>query len=305
MRNNHHLHFHSEPNNNANNPSCSIERSQLSSPSCNVSSRNSFIRASNYEFNFCIWRSCEGSQGGAIYLSVSSSEATLTVSHCEFHNCNASCEGEDLSEGGAIYANQIGEVTVEHSPFASCHAEYAGNNGGGGIQMFSIQTQSIVTDCFFSHCSSAQDGGGISNRFSYALNKEMICISCFFTNNEAKGDGGGAFEFWEFHNPIGCTNSLFNSNKATRGGAMSIGNFSIATPNTLITFCFYNHNDGSGYGNDYCTHPDISDSPFLHSFTTTELNRSCYFDYGWSAYPLDNNWLPHAGNSVLWCEIQS
>ena len=286
MRINYHSFLHSNPNNNANNPSCLIDRSEAFSPSGNVSSRNSFTSASKYEFNSCIWRSCTGSQGGAIYVSVSSSEATLTAAHCEFQDCNSS------SEGGAIYAYQIGEVTVRYSVFDSCHAVSPDNNGGGGIQMFYIQTQSLITDSYFADCTSLYDAGAISNRYSYAQNQYMICSSCLFINNEAKGDGGGAFEFWQFRNPMGATNTLFCTNKALRGGAVSIGEGYIPFPEAVIRFCFFHLNLAPGKGNDFSTDSPISQSPFLHSFTTTELNRNCWFDSSRNYYPLDNNWFP-------------
>ena len=286
MRNNYHSFLHSNPNYNANNPSCLIDGSETFSPLCNVSSRNRFIRASKYEFNSCIWRSCEGSQGGAIYVTVSSSEATLTVSHCEFHNCKSS------SEGGAIYASQIGEVTLRNSIFDSCHAVYASNNGGGGIQMFHIKTQSFISESYFSRCTCYEDGGAISNRYSYAKKQYIICKSCLFISNEAKVDGGGAFEFWEFYNPMGCTDTLFCTNNAKRGGAVSIGGGYVSVPEKVISFCFFHGNLAPGKGNDFCTFPYMSKNPFLHSFTTAELNRNCYYDSNWHPYPLDNNLLP-------------
>ena len=163
--------------------------------------------------------------------------------------------------------------------------------GGGGIGMDYIQTQPHVEFCNFVHCSSGNDGGGISMYCSYSHPNTLPLTKCRFfccyANSTANGDGG-AIIVWENKEVFGFSNCLFSSGHSIlRAGGTSFGFTSMTQVSFyFICFSFFTGNTAPN-GNDICLY-NVKGNPILHSFTTTAVNTL----YNSSSASYVTDWLP-------------
>ena len=198
------------------------------------------------------------------------SSVTLSVTNGEFYECKATSD-----RGGGIYCQGIGKVTVKTSFFSWCTCKANSDLGGGGIGVYDIQTQPHIECCDFVHCSSGNDGGGISICYSYSHPDTLPITKCRFfccyANSTANGDGG-AIILWKNQEIFGLSNCLFSSGHSIlRAGATSFGFGSmIQVSFSFICFSFFSGNTAPN-GNDICLY-NVKGNPILHSFTTIDVN---------------------------------
>ncbi len=157
------------------------------------------VTAANVTIRGLTFRNCmlDGTEdGGAIYTD-SSSEKTSVID-CSFTNCRA-------RHGGAIRLGAA-NAWLEGCDFNDCHAGTTANNTarhGGGVNVSTAATGSVITNCTFTGCTAYQGGAvktpapatktGFSERASYT-----IVSGCTFTrnapvrqNNSGNPVGGG------------------------------------------------------------------------------------------------------------------
>ena len=289
VRNHHHLHYAYTIKNNKETPTCSVNGTTRTKPICNTSHPNKLTAKGSYLFTSCEWSSCHAANGSAIY--VSNSDIELKVKICTFHSCEADIDG------GGIYAQPADIVHVEHSFFHKCKSKGTGvNDGGGGIWLYSIATEILVTSTDFASCTVEYDGGGVNiwSSSSQRGNKNTVqnCryVNCY-GNNVYKSEGGGACS-WSCDYDVGITNTLFSHCSNYHGGGFKTMVKTNPIHN-LITFCFFTHNSAyENCGNDACLNPEVSGSPFLYCFTTLLSNSASTYSYSDGGYRTKDGWLP-------------
>ena len=168
----------------------------------------------------CKFESCEcfgntASHGGA----VNANAETLTVSNCEFNNCQAGLQG-----GGIYHSNNRATLTITNSQFSSCIANGTTdpNSGGGGI--FSDALNLNVNNSIFNKCGANRQGAGIFHKRKQNDSISTCTVAhCTFIDCVSVHSGGG-MESDAFH--ITVANSTFNNCKATtaegKGGAINV-----------------------------------------------------------------------------------
>ena len=246
---------------------------------------NSVTLSSSANFASCAWSKCEADYGGAIFLNVSNSAISLTVSKGEFYSCISSYRG------GGIYVEGIGDINITNTIFHQCIAQAAENYGGGGIEIDSEKKIPRIDNTDFILCKSGNDAGGVGIWKSPLTFQETCILSCRFVQceiNHTLNSDGGSLLLWYSKAAIGCSNTLFtDSYSELRGGAASYnisGNHNSSIP--LFIFCFFKNNSAqSNPGNDIYFEGWIPDSPFLNCFSVTKTNR-VYFN------GVHDNWLP-------------
>ena len=259
----------------------------------NTSPYNSYT---SFAFNSCLFRDCKASSGGGIYLAVSSSSVTLCVTSGKFYECKATD-----ALGGGIYCSGIGDLTVEHSFFSWCTCRVSGDSGGGGIGMDNIKTQMCVQNCDFDHCSSGNDGGGISIWYSNSLLNTLPITDCRFlygySNHSGNGDGGGIHMHYNNH-IFGLSDCLFSlCHSDYRGGGSAIAsNAYRESLYPVVCFSFFHGNSANtNNGKDaYFEGRLASDSDLiLHSFTTSSGHYRVTPEH-WDITNHQDEWLPLA-----------
>ena len=273
-------------------PSSSIPTGQLDLTSTPYNRFTSFV------FDSCLFRNCKADYGGGIYLNMSNSHVSLTVSKGEFYSCKA-----DPYRGGGIYAEGMGEVTIQESLFYSCVAEAAGDYGGGGIEIAFVHKPPRIEATAFILCTSGNDGSGLGiwNAMEFQKTCVKVCRFIECEGNDPSSSGGGGMLVWESQAAIGCSECLFSKcNSAFVGGAFAYyiiaqGSF-VERP--LVSFCFYNENAAQeNCGNDAYFVEWIPNDPFLHSFSTSNSWRVTYvsqfgYIYRPGTYQNADIWLP-------------
>ena len=156
-----------------------------------------------------------GGNGGA----VNTNAETLTVSNCEFNNCQAGLQG-----GGIYHSNNRATLTITNSQFSSCIANGTTdpNSGGGGI--FSDALNLNVNNSIFNKCGANRQGAGIFHKRKQNDSISTCTVAhCTFIDCVSVHSGGG-MESDAFH--ITVANSTFNNCKATtaegKGGAINV-----------------------------------------------------------------------------------
>ncbi len=133
------------------------------------------VTGGTVNFSKCVFRNCQASAGGAVYISNSSVRLGGVVFE--------SCEGYNYN-GGAVYAENSDDLKLIHCNFLNCKAY----EGGGGLYSYS---NSIITDsCIFSECS-AGEGGGLY--LSNSPEKKIEFQKCQFYNCKSENEGGAIY----------------------------------------------------------------------------------------------------------------
>ena len=252
-----------------------------------------------HTFNTCKWLSCTADSGGGIFFQSSSSEATLTVTDSQFLSCKAID-----TRGGGIHIIGSVTLTLKSTLFHSCTAVSNGDFGAGGVELDSLTSHPLISQCSFVSCISGNDGGGLcflSGTFSQdslALEEDKF-ISCQSQNSD--NGGGGASEIWMNTQITGISNTLFVScSSLCVGGALAMS-VNPRTYSSFINFCFFTSNT-SPAGNDALIHFDNSiqwRNVFSRSFTTTTENSLVqnYPDKTPLTFSESNNWLPQTNSN--------
>ena len=162
--------------------------------------------------------------GGAIF---NNRNGTLTISNSTFTGNSANFDG------GAIFNDRNGTLTISDSTFTDNSADDAGGAiyGTGGTLTISDST---FTD------NSAEVGGAIRN----AVGRQTINNSTF-TNNSA--DFGGAI-FNDINGALTISDSTFTNNSADSGGAIFNGGATTSSEDTHYenNTCFGDITDNGG-----------------------------------------------------------
>jgi predicted outer membrane repeat protein len=164
------------------------------------------------------------------------------------------------SNGGAIYYESSGDLTITNSTFTNNQFQGVGSRGGAAITV-DIGTDGNITisDSTFSDNSSATDGGAI-----YTEGDGNLTITdSTFSNNTASGGGSGGAISFDSLGDLTITNSIFSTNTAGyRGGAIYINGDNAYIYDTSFSGNYSDGNDGSVlYINDE-TDVDIFNSTF-------------------------------------------
>ena len=217
-------------------PTCSINGTVFTEPTCNISQHNDLTSKGAYEFTSCIWTSCSAAKGGAIYAT--HSESTLTVTSCTFNSCKSS---EDL--GGGIYTENLQIIEIQNSNFVCCKntPEKDTNVGGGGAYLQSTKKHLTIQNSDFIKCLTAADGGGL-NLFQHSSTSLDSLDGLRFVGCEStpwgSGREGGAFQTTTSLFTLQFKSCLFASCSAKQAGAMWIYVTS-AHPSAFVRFCFF------------------------------------------------------------------
>ena len=253
---------------------------------CTFTTNNRSSLSSSASFTSCIWSECEAASGGGIYLNVSDSSVTLTVTKGEFYSCKA-----NPYYGGGILLEGIGDAQIKETLFYDCTAGGRDDSGGGGIQMWLLQNPPRIEHTSFVHCTSGNDGGGLVVRSSVVYQETCIKTSRFIQceSYDSGSSSGGGVIVWASNAAIGCSECLFsNCYSACDGGGFGFDVFSSSTFKDIpiSSFSFFRDNS-SPTGNDVSFGTWYSSKPLLFCFSTTSTSR---------VYPPgnDDNWLPQA-----------
>ena len=124
-------------------------------------------------------------------------------------------KGDDADDGGAIFSDSIGELSIERCSFRD-------NKGRRGGAIFCSNTKVHITDSYFTGNWALQDGGAIWLKNTGAGSGSN---NCFFRNNQAgsqvvRGAGGAVIvlDGGDFYH----SKNKFRENKAAYGGAISL-----------------------------------------------------------------------------------
>ena len=150
-------------------------------------------------FNFCSWKDCTATSGGAIYFHDNS--GSLTVTDSLFEQCNSSS-----GYGGAIYCNNCSLVYINTSSFITCLS--SSSYHGGGICILGASSMPEIIRSTFVSCQSGCDAGGLQflSITGGTQGENIPVCSCRFIHCTAKGlvsnseqnDGdGGGLVFWD------------------------------------------------------------------------------------------------------------
>ena len=256
---------------------------------------NPLTLSSSATFASCVWRNCKADYGGGIYLNVSNSGVSLTVTKSEFHSCEA-----DPYRGGGIYVEGIGSLQVRDSLFHKCSAGGFDDYGGGGIEVNTCGEYPLIEDTSFISCQSGSDGAGMGIWSPPFYHKTCLLNSRFVSCRAApfgNDNDGASLMVWNSSALICISNSIFaHSHSEYRGGAVTqyiFNNASHSSSIHLFLFCFFKDNSAEFKpGNDVYFHDWIPSNPFLHCFSTTQEYRISY--YSSRDYHFDkDNWLPY------------
>ena len=107
-----------------------------------------------------------------------------------FFSCTA--KNSDEGNGGAIFIQSSGTVSIQGCSFAECSARVNKNDdrtrGGGAIAAKSVNSIT-VSNCTFSACDTLTTGGAVFAKIKDGTS--MTVNNCIFRNDSCKGQGGG------------------------------------------------------------------------------------------------------------------
>jgi predicted outer membrane repeat protein len=203
----------------------------------------------------------QSGRGGAVYNSASPS----LISDCTFMSNTALG-----SSGGAIQVRHTDEdlpadpVTITNCTFTSSNATF-----GGAIGCYDDRSVVNISNCDFLENNAANVGGAITNAFGANTNIE----DCNFRNNQSGGSGGAVFSQNDSSKVV-ITNTLFQTNIAERGGAISMSGDDEPLSTTplaelILNNCQMQFNSASEQGgaiNLSNTHLEVVNSVFDFNF---------------------------------------
>ena len=219
---------------------------------------NISINSSNFTNNSAFNRG-----GGAIYLFSSQLNSTLQIT--QIANC-VFFENNSTTGGGAIYLDQLGNISLTELKFSNNIAD-----SGGAIFIYNLHLDSFqeISDCVFTENNSTNYGGALYMKFigNFLIRKSKfiksfayffggaiflfnspsnfkIIESVFFESNST--NIGGAIYMQSFSN-ISIIASIFSMNLADLGSAIY---FIHSQYNSLLEIenCIFNKNKATNYG---------------------------------------------------------
>ena len=158
-------------------------------------------------------------------------------------------------------AGSSSSLTVRSSSFVSCNANVYQLYRGGGAFFASQIKESFTFESRFIQCTTTNAGGAI---FCWSISTGFCICDSLFHGNTASYHGGAIREYT-------CSKS--------------------STVHLKYLF-LTNNKGGDGYGNVLSVYPEISDCPFLHSFSTSLTNSISIYNDTLTAYCLLADWLP-------------
>ena len=254
---------------------------------CRYTSYQILSEPIDYLFTNTEFSGCSHSENGGA-LSCSKAGASLTIEGCSFTSCN--CGSKD---GGAIFVDHISLLCIQNTVFGSCGGNYDATTAGAVCIQYVPSV--LIRNNLFLRCYSNDNGGAIYMRNSGTQPSEHPIQYSSFIHCECDKGGspsGGALE--GFSNYCSYFSSvLFSFCKSTHGGAVWIEPEHFVNS---ISFSFFSHNIGGvDRGSDvavYIYPDDLEGSIFLHTFTTSELNRISNYNSQWQPVTTDQDWLP-------------
>ena len=233
----------------------------------------------------------DGDNGGAI--SCKSSSITITLTSCSIINCNSTMNG-----GGVYVSGDSNTLTVDECLLKDC-VTTSGESfpGGGGLYMIGSTSSLAIHSSTFLRCKANvldYGGGGFHTGYmkSVILSSSRI-LFCSTTNS-----GGGVYINQD--TPVSYFNTLFIGNSAVVYGGAIRELSNVHSSVVHLKYLFFTTNTAAEtYGYDLSVKPEISDSPFLHSFSTLPSNRVSIAIGTTSTYSQNNNWLPLGSLSYL------
>ncbi|KAH7831763.1 uncharacterized protein MONOS_13217 [Monocercomonoides exilis] len=272
-------------------------------------------------FTWCEWNgsktigSCDSwndgvSSGGAICM-FSQSNASVSVFHCYFNNCNA------CYAGGGVHFNNLKSIEVVNNSFKTCTAQ---NYRGGGMFILKITLCVQISGCEFQNCKGRECGGGLLlNSFDVSgtncigeenVEGESACVfDCCFSSCSITSTWGGGAYFIGVPNQFKIRNIQFISCTAKSSGGGFYLELNKATEHNDFIYCYYlffhgckcSDNVPNGHDMIFVDYNNVylnSGIPFFECFTTnTDDKRICYaFNFAnASAWAYDQtskkNWL--------------
>ncbi|KAH7829195.1 uncharacterized protein MONOS_16173 [Monocercomonoides exilis] len=230
------------------------------------------------------------SNGGAICMH-SQSNASVSIKHCSFNDCNA------YWDGGGVMCAKIKSVEIENNSFSSCLVQ---NNAGGGLYVNTISTCVRISGCEFQNCKAIGYGGGLHlenfqvSGIGCVGNEsgegESACVfDCCFTSCSVTNSQGGGMRCVIVPNQFKMRSIQFIScNASSYGGGMSVDPRMTTAPKDEHYFYFLFFHEckcrttSNPYGHDvmyydYYNAISTSDNPFHECYTTnTDDQRVCY-----------------------------
>lgn len=186
-------------------------------------------------------RDVDGEGGGGLFAV----DASLELAHSVFESCRA-----PFNNGGAVFVDGAGHVTVENVQFLQNTSSYRGGalyatsrdqsdakrltivdssftdntaSGDGGAVVLASKNRQTggllarLERCSFTDNSTTRSGGAV-----LALNIETTIVSCSFEGNTANYNGGA---IWSLLSDLHLSQSTFTNNQA--GGSLGQGEGSI------------------------------------------------------------------------------
>ncbi|KAA6375233.1 MAG: hypothetical protein EZS28_029240 [Streblomastix strix] len=155
---------------------------------CNSSVRTVSITNSHFE-NVIRQTDSDNSQGGIIYVSLSTSGHQLTLSGTQFIQCKST---STYAVGGALYLllDKYATGTLSNLEFKQCEAY----RGGAIYIQLSYSSTGTLSDLVFNQCQASNGGGILAFVFENAqltLSSSGSDKQCLFSECKANGVGGG------------------------------------------------------------------------------------------------------------------
>ncbi|KAH7815484.1 uncharacterized protein MONOS_5414 [Monocercomonoides exilis] len=250
------------------------------------------------------------SSGGAICM-YSQSNASVSVSHCSFKDCNS------FWCGGAIMCFHIKSVEIVDSSFDSCSSQ---RYSGGGMFIHAITSCVRISGCEFQNCEANDQGGGMLLHSSVVSGAgcigtesgkgESACVfDCSFISCTVKTSYAGGLSLHNIPAQFKVRNIQFISCSAVScGGGLRLEPYSQKISKETIYcyfFLFYECHCSADtpYGHDIVFYDrdnvfKTSNSPFFECFTTnTNEQRVCYaYNYSDSS----KSWLYYHTEKRKW-----
>ncbi len=202
----------------------------------------------------CRFAGNTASYGGAIMARGSS----ISISQCEFEANTAGWGGaiywdsSDVYVTGSSFAENVvtgggGALRIVSSQGIIVESDFIDNDAeshGGGIRM--VDSTVTLSGCNFSENSSFDGVGGAISIYTEVTNSgDTLIDSCYFHHNHAAGESGGAVAVYA--DQVSIQNSLFYSNNAERGGAISITTGAIGVIVNSTVYGNYAGFNGGGF----------------------------------------------------------
>ena len=186
---------------------------------------------------------CSAREGGAIFTNNALAKGNaLVIVNSIFANNTAS--GNDNLGGGAIFAQQITEFTVDNSSFID---NKAGSTSSGGAIFISHSSATVtITDSTFigNHANGQESlGGGAIYRSAtsnYVKEGTLKITGTLFENNTCDSNGGAIYAR---ATTVDVANSVFINNKDANGLAVYGYKTDLVTPTITLNDNWWGSND--------------------------------------------------------------